>query len=313
MPGYTSVNTPSQWLTISWAKRANIHSQPCAKILKLCFRNFPKVRTADEGHARTQRCLRRKGLGAAHPRARKALSLPARLRPRLRSGTCLRPRTAVGTLPCRLSHPRAVPASSGCARPFHGQHRSARESHLAVLMPLLVCSPSPSCFLKPTPFPTGCRQQGGNRGAGRAVPQPGWLSTYSLGSAIKAPVEDEAAIEQHFPEILPRTDSPEGMAGAGQAVMTGLGDYCRRQKPEGETGFPGATPAGINTHAGQAALPGDEIAACWRHCLSARGYQSRKGTKETAGVNGPNLLLLQPLITRGAAGQTGRLSSATRS
>lgn len=118
MPGYTSVNTPSQWLTISWAKRANIHSQPCAKILKLCFRNFPKVRTADEGHARTQRCLRGKGLGAAHPRARKALSLPARLRPRLRSGTCLRPRTAVGALPCRASlppflglclPPRAVP------------------------------------------------------------------------------------------------------------------------------------------------------------------------------------------------------------
>lgn len=95
--------------------------------------------------------------------------------------------------------------------------------------------------------------------------------------------------------------------------MTDVGDFCRRQKREGEPGFPGATPAGINTHAGQAALPGDEIAACWRHCRSARGYQSRKGTKETAGVNGPNLLLLQPLITRGAAGQTGRLSSASRS
>lgn len=79
--------------------------------------------------------------------------------------------------------------------------------------------------------------------------------------------------------------------------MTALGDYCRRQKAEGETGLPGATPAGINTHAGPAAVPGDEIAACWRHCSSARGYQSRKGTKEAAGVNGPNLLLLQALIT----------------
>lgn len=82
--------------------------------------------------------------------------------------------------------------------------------------------------------------------------------------------------------------------------MTDLRDYCRRQKPEGETRFPGATPAGTNTHAGQAG-----IAACWRHCRSAWGYRARRGTKETAGVNGPNLLLLQPLITRGAAGQTG--------
>lgn len=34
MPGYTSVNTPSQWLTIFWAKQDNTHSQPRLKILQ---------------------------------------------------------------------------------------------------------------------------------------------------------------------------------------------------------------------------------------------------------------------------------------
>lgn len=179
-------------------------------------------------------------------------------------------------------------------------------------MPLLVCSPSPSCFLKPTPFPTGWQAQGGS-GCGPRRATARLAQHKPLGSAMKPPVKDEAAVEQHFPQILPRRGSPGRMAGAGQAAMTDLGDYCRRQKPEGEPGFPGATPAGINTHARQAALPGDQIAACWRHCRPARGYRSRKGTKETAGVNGPNLLLLQPLITRGAARQTGGLSSATGS
>lgn len=59
------------------------------------------------------------------------------------------------------------PGSSGCALPFDGQHWSAQELHLAVLMPLLVCSPSPSCFLKPTPFPTGCQAAGRKLGCGR--------------------------------------------------------------------------------------------------------------------------------------------------
>lgn len=100
MPGYTSVNTPPQWLTISWAKQANIHSQPRAEILQLCFHNFPKVRTADEGQGDTQCCLCGKelcgkGQGGAFP----AVAVAPRVG------------RAVGTFPCRSSRaPRVCPA-----------------------------------------------------------------------------------------------------------------------------------------------------------------------------------------------------------
>lgn len=61
--------------------------------------------------------------------------------------------------------------------------------------------------------------------------RPGWIRTEPPGSALKTHVKDEAAVEQHFPEILPSRASPGRVAGAGQAVMTGLGR--RLQAPKG--------------------------------------------------------------------------------
>lgn len=111
------------------------------------------------------------------------------------------------------------PASSGSALPSHCPHSSAQQLNLAVLMPLLVCSPSPSRFLKPTPFPTGCQAAGRKSGRGPCCATARLAQHIALGSAIKAPAKDETAVEQHFPEILPRRDSPGRTAGAGQAVM----------------------------------------------------------------------------------------------
>jgi len=56
-------------------------------------------------------------------------------------------------------------------------------------------------------------------------------------------------------------------------------------------------PVGISTHAGPAALPREKTAARWRHWLPATSRQSREGAAETAGANGPDLLLPQPPMT----------------
>lgn len=107
MPGYTSVNTPPQWLTISRAKQANIHSQPRAKILKLCFRSFPKVRAVDEGHARAQcRLCGKEVCGKRGQPPGQGGAFLARLW--LWSSTCLRPRNPGGQGSGSRA-PRAVP------------------------------------------------------------------------------------------------------------------------------------------------------------------------------------------------------------
>lgn len=68
--------------------------------------------------------------------------------------------------------PATHPGSPGSALPAF---RPAA-LNLAALMPRLVCSPSPSCFLKPTPLPRGWQAAGRKWGCG-CVPRPGWLST----------------------------------------------------------------------------------------------------------------------------------------
>lgn len=157
-------------------------------------------------------------------------------------------------------------------------------------MLLFVCSPSLSFSLQAAVFPHVLT------GSGREeIGVMAMMATARLAQHIPPWQGHNGTCEgQGFCSATLPPQNSSSLGRTEQAVVPGLGYYCRHQKPGRKTGFPGATPVGINTHTGQAALPREKITARWRHCLSARSYQSRKGTKEIAGVNGPNLRLPQP-------------------
>lgn len=210
-----------------------------------------------------------------------------------------------------------LPPVPGCAPRLDWQPWNAKAWNQTELLSCLFLFPHPArlVFAGRHLSPQAARQQGG-RGVKAVVrrSQAGSARTPSAGPQ-RHPPRTRLPLSNASPrpcsELAPRGGLLEPDKPRWPAWDTILGTKNQKERP-GLREL-GATPVGIKARAGRAALLGEKMTARWRHCLSARSYQSHKGTKETAGVNGPNLLLLQLLITRGAARRTACSPSATRS